>query len=106
MNDRYELEIRLYQRPLSAFKANGVKIPYNDLLQAGLYPDCGKALSIMGKAIDEKFPKIVEFINESPLVDSDKKFFTFMLEKRKEFVIDASLKQVCDIPPEKRARLL
>ena len=67
MNDRYELEIRLYQRPLSAFKANGVKIPYNDLLQAGLYPDCGKALSIMGKAIDEKFPKIVEFINESPL---------------------------------------
>lgn len=105
MNDRHELEIRLYHRPLSAFKANGVKIPYNDLLQAGLYPDCDKALSIMGKAIDEKFPKIVEFINESPLVDSDKKFFTFMLEKRKEFVIDASLKQVCDIPPEKRARL-
>lgn len=104
MTSRAELGTRLYQRPLSAFKAGDRKIAYHDLLQAGMYPDCEKAVIRMGGIIDERIVEIHRFIAEAPIREEDKTFFDFMIDKRKEAIIDASMEKILNLPSASRKK--
>ena len=102
MEDQNELEARLYQRPLSVFKINDRKIAYHDLLQSGLFSDSDKAVITMGERINGRIGEIHSLIEEAPIREEDKVFIRFMLDRRKEAIIDASIEKVQSIPAEER----
>lgn len=102
MSDRNELEVRLYNRPLSVFRINNEKLGYTTFLPAGLYEECDIAVIRMSAIIDEKLDEIIDFINHAPIIKEDKDFYIFMLKARKEAVIDNSVKTIETISREKR----
>ena len=102
MSDRNELEVRLYNRPLSVFRINNEKLGYTTLLSAGLYEECDTAVIRMSAIIDEKFEEIIDFIYRAPITKEDKDFYAFMLKARKDAVIDNSAKVIETISRDKR----
>ena len=84
MNDKHELEERLYNRPLSVFKINERKVRYIDLLQSGLYEDCDEAVVRMNDIITERMQDIREFIQTSPIPQEDRISFCSLLMKEEK----------------------
>lgn len=102
MNDKGALNTRINSRPLSVFKINDSKIAYSDLLQCGLYLECDKSVLKMGKRINKKFPEILAFINSCPISQDDKDFYSFILQARKERIIDSSIHKIESINKDRR----
>lgn len=102
MTDPAELNTRINNRPLSVFKVNGTKVTYNFLLQSGLSEVLDEQVIQMGSTIGERLPEILDFIESSPLKKEDVSFYKFILEKRKERIIDLSMRMIDKLPRKKR----
>ncbi|MDL2288021.1 hypothetical protein LJC32_01405 [Oscillospiraceae bacterium OttesenSCG-928-F05] len=97
---------RIYVFPTSAIKQDGVKINYHNFLMTTDNPDCIKALETIGTRID--MDKIKTIVDSTPYIsDTQKEFYTTMIQERKEKIIDAALthhgiglkKQQTIVPP-------
>ena len=93
LNDKNELNHRIFDIPLSAITYNGKKINYFKFLSEGKFPDCNKALKRIASRIDMK--KIYEIIDNTPTItELQKEFYKTMLTARKERIIDFSLNKL------------
>ncbi len=91
MENKQELEYRLFVIPKSAIMQHGKKLSYFDFLQSGQDKDCTQALIDVAGRID--LEKIDAMIDEIPLIsDTEKTFYKFMLKQRKLRIIDAAIK--------------
>ena len=93
LNNKDELNFRIYEIPTSAILLNGKKIKYFDYISSLQNDDCNKALKRIVPRIN--IEKIKEIINNISFIsDIQKKFYITMIEKRKELILDFSLKQL------------
>lgn len=93
LNNKDELNFRIYEIPTSAILLNGKKIKYFDYISSLQNDDCNKALKRIVPRIN--IEKIKEIIINIPFIsDIQKKFYITMIEKRKELILDFSLKQL------------
>ena len=84
-----ELELRIFERPLSGIKINGQKIQYFKFISSLKNKDCNKALKRILPRIN--MDKIFGIINETPFIsDLQKNFYKTMLRERKERILDFS----------------
>lgn len=90
LSNENELNYRIFEIPTSAIMVNGKKIKYFDFISSLQNEDCNRALKRIVPRIDmDKIRKIVE---ETPFItDLQKRFYTTMLENRKERILDFSL---------------
>lgn len=88
--DKSEMELRIYERPLSAILENGKKIKYFDFISSLRYDGCNEALIRLAPKISmEKISKIVD---DTPFIsDLQKIFYKQILSERKERIIDYPL---------------
>lgn len=90
LNDKNELNHRIFDMPLSAITYNGKKINYFKFLSEGEFSDCNKALKRISSRIDMK--KICDIVDSTPYIsDLQKEFYKTMLTARKERILDFSL---------------
>lgn len=93
LNNKDELNFRIYEIPTSAILLNGKKIKYFDYISSLQNDDCNKALKRIVPRIN--IEKIKEIINNISFIsDIQKNFYITMIEKRKELILDFSLKQL------------
>lgn len=93
LNNKDELNFRIYEIPTSAILLNGKKIKYFDYISSLQNDDCNKALKRIVPRIN--IEKIKEIIINIPFIsDIQKNFYITMIEKRKELILDFSLKQL------------
>ena len=98
LDDPAELEIRIFERPLSGIKTNGQKIQYFKFISSLVNKDCNKALKRILPRIDMN--KIYKIVDETPFIsDLQKEFYKTMLRERKEQILDFSYQKL-----RKRAR--
>ena len=89
LNDKRELDLRIYERPLSAILLNDKKIKYFDFISSLQESGCNEALKRMAPRID--LDKINLLIDETPFINQlQKKFYKTILRIRKERIIDYS----------------
>ncbi len=87
------MKTRIYTRPTSSLNYNGKKIAYYEFLSSGIIEECSKSLRKMNDRINEKQLEINSLIeNESSLSELDKRFYTYMLSKRKELILDSAMR--------------
>ena len=90
LDDRKEIDIRLYRRPESALLQNGRRIPYLDFLASDRNPDCSDALRRIHPRVDmDRIHDIIEGCEG--LNDLQKEFYQTMVTERKEKILDAAL---------------
>ena len=91
LDNRGEIEKRLFIFPNSSLKMNDVKINYAEFLANTEHEGCVKALGTISRRID--LDKINHIINDTPLIsDINKLFFITMIKERKERIIDNAIK--------------
>ncbi len=85
--DKSEMDLRIYERPLSAILQNGKKIKYFAFISSLEEPECNEALKRMAPKID--LNKIYQIIDDTPFIsDLQKRFYRQILTLRKERIID------------------
>ena len=90
LNDKNELNHRVFDMPLSAITYNGKKINYFKFISAAEFAECNEALTRITSRIDME--KIFEIIDSTPLItELQKDFYKVMLSERKEHILDFSL---------------
>lgn len=90
LNDKNELNNRIYTRPTSAISINGKRINYFDFISSNQNKDCTKALERVVKRID--FNKIFEIIDQIDCItELQKQFYKTMILERKQRILDRSL---------------
>ena len=90
LNDKNELNHRVFDMPLSAITYNGKKINYFKFISAAEFAECNEALKRITSRIDME--KIFEIIDSTPLItELQKDFYKVMLSERKEHILDFSL---------------
>lgn len=94
LNDRNELDRRLYVFPNSALKLNDKKINYLDFLSNTKDPNCIEALRYVQRHYDQK--KVDKILNETPMSDIKRNFYHTMITARKEHIIDKAMEQHLD----------
>ena len=93
LDDPAELEVRIFERPLSGIKMNGQKIQYFKFISSLENEDCNKALKRILPKID--IEKIYKIIDETPFIsDLQKEFYKTMLRERKERILDFSYQKL------------
>lgn len=93
LNDKNELNHRVFDIPLSAITYKGKKINYFNFISAGEFAECNAALKRIAKRID--MDKIFEIIDNTPTItELQKTFYKTMLTARKEHIIDFSLNKL------------
>ena len=93
LNDKNELNHRVFDMPLSAITYNGKKINYFKFISAAEFAECNEALKRITSRIDME--KIFEIIDSTPsITELQKDFYKVMLSERKEHILDFS--RVCD----------
>ena len=93
LDDPAELEIRIFERPLSGIKINGQKIQYFKFISSLENTDCNKALKRILPRID--INKIYKIVDETPFIsDLQRKFYKTMLRERKERILDFSYQKL------------
>ena len=93
LDDPAELEIRIFERPLSGIKTNGQKIQYFKFISSLENTDCNKALKRILPRIDMN--KIYKIVDETPFIsDLQKEFYKTMLRERKEQILDFSYQKL------------
>lgn len=87
MSNRHEVNVRVFERPLSAVKENGRKINPYYFINSLKNHDCNEALLRIHNKID--ISKINNIIDSTPFVsDAYKKFAKTILGERKEKILD------------------
>lgn len=89
MNDRTEVENRLYVFPNSALKEHGKKINYFSFLKDTKEKDCIAALEYVEKNYEEE--KVKNIIESAPISETKKEFYLCMVRERKGQIIDKAL---------------
>ena len=93
LNDPAELEILIFERPLSGIKINGQKIQYFKFISSLENTDCNKALKRILPRID--INKIYKIVDETPFIsDLQRKFYKTLLRERKERILDFSYQKL------------
>lgn len=99
LEDPAELELRIFERPLSGIKENGQKIQYFKFISSLKNPDCNKALKRIVPRINMN--QIYGLIETTPFLSVlQRNFYRTMLRARKERILDFSLQKL-----RKRERL-
>lgn len=89
LDDPAELEVRIFERPLSGIKINGQKIHYFKFISSLKNKDCNRALKRILPRVN--MDKIFQIINETPFIsDLQKNFYKRILKERKERILDFS----------------
>jgi hypothetical protein len=93
LNNPEELEVRVFERPLSGIKIDGKKIQYFKFIASLENEDCNRALKRIVPRIDMK--KINTLIDETPFItELQKDFYKTILKERKERILDYSLQKL------------
>lgn len=93
LTDENELNLRIYEIPLSGIKINGKKINYHDFIFSLESADCNSALKRIMPRIDMQ--KISRMIDETPFItELQKDFYKTVLVQRKEKILDASFEKL------------
>lgn len=93
LNDKREMDARIYSYPLSGIKIDNRKINYYDFISSLKNKDCNKALKRIAPKVD--IDKINDMIDEiSCISDLQKQFYKTMIKERKEHILDFSLKRL------------
>ncbi len=91
LNDRKEIDERIYVYPTSAIKHKGKKINYADFLQENENQACLGALKNVGSKIN--FAQINSIIDTTPyLSDTHKLFLKTIMKERKAKIIDKTFR--------------
>lgn len=90
LSNESDLNYRIFEIPTSAIMLNGKKIKYFDFISSLQNADCNRALKRIVPRVD--MAKIRRIIEDTPFISElQKRFYTMMLEKRKERILDFSL---------------
>lgn len=93
LHDPAELEIRVFERPLSGIKINGQKIQYFKFISSLENKGCNEALERILPRIDMN--KIYKIVNETPFIsDLQREFYKTMLSERKKWILDFSYQKL------------
>ena len=93
LSDSAEMDLRIFQIPLSGLKIDGKKINYFDFISSLQNKDCSAALKRIVPKID--LTKINAMIDETPFIsDLQKEFYKTMLRERKERILDFSYQKL------------
>ena len=104
LNDKNELNHRVFDMPLSAITYNGKKINYFKFISAAEFAECNEALKRIKSSIDME--KIFEIIDSTPsITELQKDFYKVMLSERKEHILDFSLNKIMQMSSELREEL-
>ena len=96
INDKAELNARIFNFPLSVVKLNGQKINYYDFLNHAQYRDCNKALIRLAPRIN--IDEICDFIYSVPYIsDLQKEFYQRYIKARYEKIILPVFENVLDL---------
>ena len=91
--DPNELNLRIFNIPLSGIRLNNKKINYFDFISSLEYPDCNAALRYIVPKID--MAKIARIIDETPFISElQRDFYKTVLAARKERILDYSLEKL------------
>lgn len=94
MTKKQELEHRIYNIPRSSLMLKDKKLKYYDFLSSNLIPECTDALYRMNDIIDDNEPMITDMINEIEITQVEKDFYIFMLNKRKEMILEQAIQNI------------
>ena len=95
LNNREELEARIFHFPTSAIKLNGDKIRYYDFLTACKYEDCNDAVKRIMTRIDVGM--INEFIDDVPYItDMQKEFYETYITARCGIILEQTFDNVME----------
>lgn len=95
LQDKNQMNYRIYEIPTSAIMLNGKKIKYFDFISSLQNAECNAALQRIAPRIDMK--KIERIIDETPfLTDLQRQFYKTMLKTRKRLIIDYSLAKLTE----------
>lgn len=87
LNDKNELDFRVYQIPTSAIRSENNRINYFDFISSLSHNECNDALSRIVPRIDMK--NIEEIIDSTPAITREQKtFYKTMLAERKARILD------------------
>ena len=104
LNDKNELNHRVFDMPLSAITYNGKKINYFKFISVAEFAECNEALKRITSRIDME--KIFEIIDSTPsITELQKDFYKVMLSERKEHILDFSLNKIMQMSSELREEL-
>lgn len=93
LNKRAEIEIRIFEKPLSSIKINGKKIKYFDFISSLQNEDCNKALKRIVPKIN--LERIYKIIDKTPFIsDLQKEFYNTILMERKTKILDFSYQKL------------
>lgn len=100
LENKAEQDLRIFSIPLSGIKMDGKKINYFDFISSLQNKDCNAALKRILPRID--MDKINRIVDETPYISElQKDFYKTMLAKRKEKILDFSIKRLCKLEKEK-----
>lgn len=100
LENKAEQDLRIFSIPLSGIKSGGKKINYFDFISSLQNRDCNAALKRILPRID--MDKINRIVDETPYISEfQKDFYKTMLAKRKEKILDFSLKKLRKLEKEK-----
>lgn len=93
LTNKAEQDLRTFSIPLSGIKLDNNKINYFDFISSLKSKDCNKALKRVLPRID--MDRINAMIDETPYItELQKSFYKTMLARRKEKILDYSLKRL------------
>lgn len=91
LNDKKEMENRIYSYPSSAIKVNNVRINYYNFLTTTDNQDCLNSLKKIHSRID--LIQVNKIIDETQYIsDIHKLFIKNIIKERKEKILDKALK--------------
>lgn len=92
MESEQETDNRIYVFPTSAIKENDKKINYKSFLMSTSNEECLRAFVKISKRID--WQKINKIIDELPVPEVYKQFYSYMLFHRKEKIVDVVMERI------------
>lgn len=93
LNNKDEMNFRIFEIPTSAIQLNGKKIKYFEFISSLQNDDCNKALKRIVPRINIK--DIERIIEDTPFISKlQKEFYLTMIKKRKELILDFSLNKL------------
>ena len=93
LDDRREIDLRLYVRPESCIHRNGKRLGYLDFMSSDEVNDCSEAVRRMVPRVDiDRIADIIEGCEE--LSDIQREFYLTMVTERKEKILDMALEKL------------
>lgn len=97
LNSENEIDVRIYEFPVSVIRYGKNKINYFDFIYNGFNKDCTAALLRIFPKIDiNKINKLIDDIE--CLQDIEKEFYKVIIQKRKEKILEVSFNKFKNIP--------